>query len=210
MMDEPFLREHLVPTDFPGLSQLGRKWGWLLATGIVYIVLGIAAFSLPIASTVGLTFGLAILLLVGGIIHLIHAVELRHESGGAPRFFHSIVSIVAGFLMFRYPGGGMLGVAIALSFYFFVGAASQWILASAMRPHKGWGWGILGAAASFVLGVYIIVTFPFSALWVPGTLLGINLVFVGVSMIGFSFTARKAHRDSLTHAPEERPLGRVA
>jgi len=169
----------------------GHEWVWVLITGIVYILLGFFAISVPVASTIGVTYGLAAVLIVGGIIHFVHAVQLRHGRGGITRFFQSIIAVVTGLLMALYPGAGMQGVALALSFYFFLGAAANWILYFAMRPHRGWGWGIASSILSFALGVYILWTFPFSALWIPGTLLGIDLVMAGSMMIGFSLSIRK-------------------
>ena len=124
------------------IALLGQSWRWILAAGIIYVLLGAVAFSLPMASTLGLTFGLAALLLIGGLTHLIHAIKLRRRRGGGARFFQSFVAIVAGGLMLRYPGGGMVGLALALSFYFFISAAAQWILFTSIRPHPGWGWGV--------------------------------------------------------------------
>src|SRR5580698_10515007 len=92
--------------------ELGRHWVWTLAAGIVFMLLGVLAFSLPIASTISLTIGLGARLLVSGFVNLAHAVQLRHRQGAMARFFQAIVSIVTGGLMFRYPEAGMLGVAI--------------------------------------------------------------------------------------------------
>jgi hypothetical protein len=42
----------------------------------------------------------------------------------------------------------------------------------------------------------MIATFPISALWVPGALLGIEFVIYGISMIGFSFGLRRLHHEA--------------
>jgi uncharacterized membrane protein HdeD (DUF308 family) len=168
-----------------------KYWKWMLFAGVLFVILGFIAFSMPIASTVGLTFGLAGLLLAGGIIQLVQAFQLRRHPGNAGRFFRSALNIVIGAMMFRYPEGGLMGVALALSIYFLFNAVSQWILFYSMRPMPGLGWGIVSSIASLILGVYILITFPFSALWVPGALLGIDLLFSGSSMIGFAFSLRR-------------------
>lgn len=175
------------------LAQMGRKWGWFLIAGLANIILGIVAFSLPINSTIGLTFALGILFVVGGSLQVIHTIQLRNEVGNGWRMFHAAIGMVAGVLMLRYPGAGMIGVAIAMTFYFFVSAAAKTVLALGLRPHRGWGWAFASAVASFCLGAYIIATFPVSALWVPGFLLGIDLVILGLSLVGFSFDLKNVH-----------------
>ncbi len=105
--------------------------------------------------------------------------------------------------MFRYPDTGMLGISLALSFYFLLAATAKWIVYMSVRPAKGWGWGLASSMMSFALGVLIIVTFPFSALWVPGTLLGIDLIIAGAVMIGASFSVRKLTHGSTKFQPLE-------
>jgi uncharacterized membrane protein HdeD (DUF308 family) len=171
------------------------QWVWVLISGMLLAFLGAIAFSLPVVSTIGVTYGLASVLIAGGIILFFHAVQLRHESGGVTRFFQSLLSLITGLIMVRYPDTGMMGISLALSFYFFLAATAKWIVYMSVRPARGWGWGIASSMASFALGVLIIVTFPFSALWIPGALLGIDLVVAGAAIMGASFSIRKISHD---------------
>ncbi len=192
------------------LARIGHSWGWFLVAGILYILLGIAAFVWPAASTVGLTFALGVVFVVSGIIQLVQAIQLLREAGSGWRFFHAIVSLAAGILIWRYPAGGMVGIAIAMIFYFFASAAIRASAAFALRPHRGWGWMLMGAIASLVLGVEMIATFPVSALWVPGLILGIDLVFYGSALIGFSFDLKNVHRGLEKATEQENKIGRAA
>jgi uncharacterized membrane protein HdeD (DUF308 family) len=163
------------------ISTLSKQRGWMILGGILFILFGAFSFSLPVAGTVSLTFALAAVLLASGIVHFIQAVKMHGSEGNFTRYFRAIVSALAGGLMFRYPIGGIMSIALGLSFYFFVSAASQWMLSTRMRSHQTWIRA--NAILSFVLGVLMIISFPFSAMWVPGLLLGIELVFFGATMI---------------------------
>ncbi|HEY8279688.1 MAG TPA: DUF308 domain-containing protein [Bdellovibrionota bacterium] len=181
------------------ISALSANWGWIMATGAICAFLGLLAFSTPVATTLGLTVLLASLLLVSGVVQFVQAIRLRHRHGTLLRFAQSLFSMVAGVLMFRYPGGGMVGIALVLSYYFLLNSASQWAMAVSMRPHRGWWWGIVGAVCSLIMGIYMIWTLPISALWVPGVVLGIELIAMGVSMIAFSLAIREPER--ISHRP---------
>lgn len=183
------------------LSRLGESWGWFLAAGIGYIIIGLIAVDWPVTSTVGLTFALGVLFVIGGLLYGIQTIQLRTHAGTGWRVFQSVAALAAGVLILRYPGSGMIGVAIAMAFYFFVSAAAKSVLAFGLRPLKGWGWALASAIASLGLGVYIVAAFPFSALWVPGLLLGIDLVVHGCGLIGFSSDLRTAHKKG-KDAPE--------
>jgi uncharacterized membrane protein HdeD (DUF308 family) len=178
------------------LARFGRSWGWLTAGGIVFILLGMAAYLWPVASTLALTVALGWLFVAGGLLRVAQAIQFRREIGTGWRVFDALLSLAAGVLLLRYPAGGMLAIAIAMTFYFFMSAVLKATVAYAARPLAGSGWALVSAIASFALGVYMIATFPVSALWVPGILLGIDFVIYGASLIGFSFNLRNLHREA--------------
>jgi uncharacterized membrane protein HdeD (DUF308 family) len=188
------------------LARYSRQWGWVIAMGIVSMILGVIALYQPYVSTLGLTLTLGVLLGIGGIAELVQAVRLRRARGSVARFIYAAVALVAGFLMLRNPGAGMLSVAIVLSFYFLVSAAAKGALAIAMRGMRGSWLMMLSALASFFIGVVMIWTFPISALWVPGMLLGIDLIFGGSMAFGYGLTLRRAYKELTARgaAPEAR------
>lgn len=181
---------------------LSKEWGWIFAAGLFFMVLGAVALATPAYTTLAISLTIATLLIIGGSAYLFQAIKLRGHRGTPIRLLQSALSLITGLLIWRYPGGGMLGVAIGLSFYFFLGGAFQWSLATAMRPHSGWGLGIVGALASFLLGGMLLFTFPFSAIWLPGAFLGIDLIISGSAMIGFSVSVRAAGKAKIKPVAE--------
>lgn len=175
------------------LEVVRRNWGLFLLTGIVLIALGIGALFAPVLSTVSLTLAVGAFMVARGIIQLIHAVQIRKEPGTGMRFAQAFLALVVGAAILMFPVGGMFGIAFALAFYFFANGALTWTVASALPLANARFWGRLSSVASFVLGVYIIFTFPFSAFWVPGTLLGIDLIFGGTGLIGVAMSGRKVN-----------------
>ena len=201
--------EHLSLPMQDRLSLLGRNWAWFLAAGIVSVLLGIAAFSWPVTSTVSMTLVLGTLFVISGIAHAIQSFRLRHAAGNGWRVVQSITSLAAGVLMLRFPTAGMLGVAIILAFYFFMNSSSRFVIAMGLQGFRGRAWAFLTSLASFLLGVYTLVTLPLSALWLPGVVLGIDFIVYGVSAIGFSFHVKKIH-DTVRLHEEETHDARVA
>lgn len=183
-------------------ERLGRSWGWVLAGGLASILLGIIALSLPVATSLGLTLALGVILVVSGLILLVQAVRLRSEYGSGARFLQAAIALLIGALMLRFPDGGLMGIALALSFYFFLRAAVEWMFSAFFVPGRGRFWGYLGAALSFVLGLFIVFTFPFSALWVPGTLLGVDLIFSGAMTVAIAMALKKAQRATPSEVPQ--------
>jgi uncharacterized membrane protein HdeD (DUF308 family) len=189
-------------------ARLGENWGWFLLSGISLIILGIAAYVWPVASTVTLTLALGWVFIVGGLVRIVQAIQLRQHIGTGWQVFDALLSLAAGVLLLRYPGGGMFAVAVAMTFFFFMSAVTKGTVAFATRPLPGSGWALVSAIVSLALGIYMIATFPVSALWVPGALLGIDFVIYGISMIGFSFSVKKLHHE--IGETERRPTRRAS
>ena len=73
------------------------------------------------------------------------------------------------------------------------------MLALEASEAKGSIWLILSSLVSFVLGLYLIGTLPVSSLYIPGTLLGIDLIFYGASLTAFSANRRAETLSLQTH-----------
>jgi len=176
--------------NFSGIVDVySQSWGWFIFLGLLQIILGVAAYAYPVLSTIGITTMVAAVLVVSSITQFIQFFVLWGKPQNSIRLLRAVVAGVAGGLMFRYPGLGMEAVAITLSFYFFVSASIQMVLAIDLPI--GRFWGIVSSVLTFLMGAFILFAFPFTAIWVPGLLLGIDLVFTGITMIVFGFTIHK-------------------
>ena len=175
---------------------LGQHWGWVLFAGLSYIAVGIISLSIPVASTFGLTIVLAGLLAATGLIQFVHAIEVRHQQGAIMRFAQALLALAIALLVFVYPGLGMLGISFAIGAYFFLSGVSNWMFANVIHPASARFWAYLSSVVSLALGVYIVISFPMSALWVPGTLLGIEFIFNGTGLTGLAFAVRKMYREA--------------
>jgi len=184
-----------------------QNWKPNLGIGIVYLVLALLAFSVPGVTTSGLSYSLAILLLANGVTRLVHAYQNRNQSGRVARYVNAVLSLAVGALIFFSPEAGMDGLAKTLAFYFLMSGAAQTFFSFAIRPVKGWAWGLIGAVVSYILGFYMLTTMPIADLKIPGALLGIDLLMAGGGMIGFSIESRfhkSVHVDSSTMRPASR------
>ena len=55
-----------------------------------------------------------------------------------------------------------------------------------------WGWMLVSGIVDLILAGIIVAGLPGTALWALGLLVGINLIFGGIAMIGMA-TAAKPH-----------------
>jgi uncharacterized membrane protein HdeD (DUF308 family) len=167
------------------------SWKGLIALGILMVILGIIALNIPVASSIGLAWMMGALFFANGVIQFIHSIRYRNTSGTVGRFLLSALSLVAGLIVLRNPVSGTMGITLALTFFLLVESVGKWMLAADLRPNRGWGWLFFSSAVSFLLGMYLIATFPVNSLIVPGIFFGIDLIFYGMACIGLANVARK-------------------
>lgn len=188
------------------VRHLNHDWGWFLVTGIISCVLGIFAWRAPMIASAGVAAALGIILLISGVVQLIETLRFSRYGGTAWKVFQSLISIVGGFIMLRYPVIGIMGIGLTIIFYLFVSSASQMTLAFATRHVRGSGVLVLSSIVSFVLGVLLIAQLPVSALWIPGVFLAVDLIIGGASLIlvSFRFHSVRAEKGPITHIEERR------
>ena len=182
-------------------EHLGRNWVWVLLAGLALAVIGAIALMTPLVSTLGLTLALAGVFTASGVVQLVQAFKLREHQGALNRFLHALLALALGAVMLWIPEAGMLVISMMLSVYFFLNAIIGFMFAQTLAPQSARVWAYVNAAASFILGFYIVFTYPLSALWIPGTLLGIELVVTGAGLAGLAFSIRKLHHQHTTGAP---------
>jgi uncharacterized membrane protein HdeD (DUF308 family) len=53
--------------------------------GVLYIIIGVVAFTLPLYSTLGITITLGAVFVGGGILQLLHSIHFRKHAGNGWR-----------------------------------------------------------------------------------------------------------------------------
>lgn len=172
-------------------SELTYSWEWPAVFGILLIVLGAIIISVPVFVSIGISWLMGLAFVVGGVGQLIHAFRFARSPGWAGRFLMASLSIVAGIILFRSPILGDIGITLILAFYLLTSAIARGVIAVEATRITGRGWLIFSAFVSFGLGLYLLATFPVSSLIIPGTLLGIDLVFYGISLVAISGSFRR-------------------
>lgn len=176
------------------LEVLHAAWGWFLALGILLIVLGIVALGVPIAISVTMTVFLGVILLIGGVAQLAHALFAHKWSGFFMHLLGSAVYIIFGIVLLADPQRGVRALTLLLAIYFLATGFVKILMALISWGQNGWGWLLFSGAVSFVLGALIWAQWPDSSDWVIGLLVGIDLFLSGWAMVMIAIVARSAPR----------------
>ena len=165
--------------------------GWSVVWGVLMLVCGILAIALPLASSIGFVFVIGWLILLVGVWHLIFAFH-SHSFGGV--LWQLLLAIVYGFAsiyMLMHPWLGLVTLTLVLAIFLLIEAALETALYFAIRRRTKAGWVLFDAVITLALAIFIWAQWPSSSTWVLGMLVGVSLIFSGISRLSLAAAMRR-------------------
>lgn len=165
-------------------GDMQKHWGWLLALGIAFIVLGTIALGMSVAVTVATVLFFGVLLAIGGVFQLIQAFRGRGWQSILLHVLIALLYLAAGLSMITEPIAGSLVLTALLGGAFVATGVLRIVMGFQLRKVGfGSGWAIFAGVISLLLGVMIFMQWPGSALWIIGLLVAIEMIFHGWSYV---------------------------
>ena len=166
----------------------GFSKGW----AVVLIVLGFAALALPFAAGIAIAIALAILVVAAGIIHLAGALAVRTSGGFFWRLLVGGAYLIAGVYLLLRPGLSLVSLTLLLAVLFLVEGIFHIATYFQVRGASGSGWVLFDGIVTIILAILIWRSWPVSAVWAVGTLVGINLLISGFTRLMYSPVATRS------------------
>jgi len=160
-----------------------------IITGILMVLAGVLAIANPLAGSVAFVVFLGAMFITSAIIQGYITFKAHQKSLGA--WFKVFLLFVTGVLLLIWPGSGIAAVAILFAAYFFMDAFASFGMALDLKPLKGWGLAALNGILSLLLGIVMIVGWPFNAPFTVGVIVGISFLMDGFVLIYLGWLAKK-------------------
>jgi len=160
-----------------------RPLGWPEATAVLFIGLGLVAIVEPLVA------GLTAALLAGWLFvfaGMAHAVGAFRAEGLRRVFWQAVLSVIylaAGVALLARPFMGLATLTLFLASILVAEAVLNVIVFFQITGEKGAGLLLFKAAVTALLAGLIWTQWPSSSTWAIGTLIGVNLLFNGVSRL---------------------------
>lgn len=172
-------------------SVVKSSLGWSIALSVLMIIAGVLAIVLPPIASIAVTLLVGWLLIFSGAAHLVFAWHTGSAGGVVWELLVGVVYVVAGGYVLMHPLVSMVALTLALAIFLFVEAILEFVLSFKLRPMPGSGWLAVDGIITLVLAIMIWRTWPSNTGWVLGTLVGISILFSGVSRLMLSLGARR-------------------
>jgi uncharacterized membrane protein HdeD (DUF308 family) len=178
-----------APATLSGL--VPKAINWSIALSILLIVAGLFAILIPSVSGLAITLIFGWLMILSGITHLVFAFKTHTTGGRIWEILIGIIYLVTGFYLIAHPIEALFALTLILACYLFFEAIFEFVQYFQLRPRHGAGWLIVDGIVTLILAIMIWRSWPVSSVWVIGTLVGISMIFSGISRLMLSLAAKR-------------------
>jgi uncharacterized membrane protein HdeD (DUF308 family) len=172
-------------------ADVHRATTWSIVLSVLIMIAGFIAIALPYVAGVAFTLVVGWMLILTGVLHIVFAYRAERTRMALWQVLLGIVYGFIGYYVLAHPVAGLAGLTFAIAAFLFVEAVIEMVLSFELRPLAGSGWLLFDAIITFILAVLIWASWPSSAAWAVGTLVGISMLFSGVSRMMLSLAARR-------------------
>jgi len=167
------------PVEREGLERASSRWWLFLLLGAVSAALGVLLIFDLFTAVRTLALLVAFGLIATGLGELVSAGRYRSTLGMAA----GVVLLVAGVVAALWPGITLWVLAVVAGIGLVISGVARIVGALALRV-EGWGWLLVGGILSVSVG-FLAIAWPDATVLVLGLLLGVRMLFFGISEIAF-------------------------
>ncbi|HJZ73990.1 MAG TPA: DUF308 domain-containing protein [Vicinamibacterales bacterium] len=172
-------------------SDVRRATTWSIAISVLMIAAGVLAIALPSSAGIAVTALVGWLLVFSGVLHLAFAWRGGRAGAVVWEILLGLAYGIVGFYVLANPVAGLASLTFAVAVYLFVEGVLEFAASFQLRPAPGAGWLLVDGIITLVLAIMIWSTWPSSAAWVVGTLIGISMFFSGITRLMLSLAVRR-------------------
>jgi len=183
-MQNTKIEMELVPTN------LKRNWKWLLMLGVLFVILGGIGMGMVVGITLLSVMFLGVLLVIAGVAQLFDLTKCPEWKGMIWHALIALLYIFAGGLVIYDPVLASTVITAMIAWVLIVIGIARLMMAFSLRHVGGWGWLLLAGLTAIVLGIIILIHWPWSGLWVIGLFIAIELLVDGWTYIFLAIAMR--------------------
>ncbi|MER6136922.1 HdeD family acid-resistance protein [Streptomyces sp. NPDC001815] len=171
-------------------AKLSRSFGWLAALGVILVLAGLVGLVYTGVATLTSMLLFGWLLLIGGVVGLLHAVQAR-----ASNFFWlgvvvAALNIAAGVVIISEPEAAAEALTMFAALLFLTGGVFRLVGSLVVRGPQ-FGWLLVQGAFGLLLGILVLASWPSSSEYVIGTFFSLALLFDGLGLVATGYGGRR-------------------
>jgi len=173
-------------------DDIKKRSGWSIFMGCITAALGLFLVVYPLATGAITTLLVGWTLIFAGIAQFVFALHSQTAGSFFLKVLLSFLYGLSGLSLAFFPPAGLVTLTAVLGIMLLAYAVLVTVTAFQVRPVKGWGWLLVDAAASLLMGILILAGWPSSSGWAIGTLVGVSVFMSGVTRVMISAQIRSS------------------
>ncbi len=168
---------------------VGNSW-FAAILAVLELVLGFVMLSFPMLLGAAAVWVTGVALVVIGMVHLWHVITRAGQRIWS--LISGVIYIVAGAAMVLLPLASLSVITLVLGVALLAGGILRLLVAISMRNEQGSAWRFFNALVSLILGGMVIWSWPASSLWLVGTIIAVEMIFSGWSLLFLSLVPKQS------------------
>jgi uncharacterized membrane protein HdeD (DUF308 family) len=167
----------------------GKAWGWVLAYGILLLLIALVVIANPLVAGVATGLLIGVVLVIYGVAALAAGWTSLSQRARWVEVLLDLLALVAGIFAILNPVAGALSLVWAIGAWLTVSGGFQ--IAFALKARHDRGWRLFLGVLDVVLGLILLFSNPATGLAFLAVIIMISLVVRGVFLILLANTLRK-------------------
>lgn len=160
---------------------ISKRAGWSTFMGILTAAVGVVMITYPLATAAASTVFVGSALIIAAALQFVFAFSSQTAGRFFLKLLLGILYGIAGVSLIAFPGIGVVTLTAMLGAMLIAEAVLETVIAFSLPAAAGRSGFLLNALFSLVLGVMILAQWPSSSIWAIGTLVGVAVLFNGVT-----------------------------
>lgn len=183
-------KSKVAAMDIP--AEFKRNWGWLFALGLLFVILGCIGLGMVVGLTLVSVLFLGVILVIAGISQIIDVFKSKQWKVAIYHALVAILYIFGGCVIIYDPLLASTVITALIAWVLIIMGITRFIMAARLHRSAGWAWFLIGGLTAFILGVLILMQWPFSGLWVIGLFIAIEMIVNGWTYIFLSLALKRS------------------
>jgi uncharacterized membrane protein HdeD (DUF308 family) len=175
-------------------KEISQRTGWSIFMGILTAAVGVVMIIYPLATAAASTVFFGSALIIAAVAQLVFAFSSQSAGQFFLKLLLGIVYGIAGVSLVAVPGIGVVTLTAMLGAMLIAEAVMETFIAFSLPAGSGRGELLFNALTSLLLGLMIVLQWPSSSIWAIGTLVGVAVLFNGVTRAVIAGTIRREAR----------------
>ncbi|WP_188269289.1 MULTISPECIES: HdeD family acid-resistance protein [unclassified Streptomyces] len=170
--------------------RLSRAFGRLAVLGAVLVLCGLVGLVYTGLATLTSMLLFGWLLLIGGVVGLLQAVQWRGTGSFWPAAVVAALNLAAGVVVIRHPEGSAEALTMFAALLFLAGGVFR-LVGGVVARGPQFGWTLLQGVFGLLLGLLVLFDWPHSSRYVLGLFFSLALLFDGLGLIAMGVGGRR-------------------